>query len=53
MKISWNWLRELVELPAELGPKDVAARLKGQAVYATLVELLGAPVLPYLQSATP
>ncbi len=27
MKISWNWLRELVDLPAELGPKEVAARL--------------------------
>jgi phenylalanyl-tRNA synthetase beta chain len=27
MKISWNWLRELVELPAGLGPKEVATRL--------------------------
>jgi len=29
------------------------AKLKGQAVFTTLVELMGVPVLPYLQSATP
>jgi phenylalanyl-tRNA synthetase beta chain len=27
MKISWNWLQELLELPAGLGPQEVAARL--------------------------
>ena len=29
------------------------AKLKGQDVFTTLVELMGVPVLPYLQSATP
>src|SRR3954471_9578460 len=34
MKISWNWLRELVELPPGLGPQEVATRfgLSGVAV---------------------
>ena len=27
MKISWNWLRELVELPPGTGPVEVATRL--------------------------
>jgi transposase len=29
------------------------AKLKGQDVFTTLVELMGAPLLPYLESATP
>lgn len=32
MKISWNWLRELVELPSGLGPREVAARLSVSGV---------------------
>lgn len=32
MKISWNWLRELVELPAGLGPREVAARMSVSGV---------------------
>lgn len=32
MKISWNWLRELVELPAGLGPSEVAARMSVSGV---------------------
>lgn len=42
MKISWNWLRELVELPAELGPKDIALRLGLAGVAVDGVHPVGA-----------
>ncbi|MFO0578572.1 MAG: phenylalanine--tRNA ligase subunit beta [Polyangia bacterium] len=32
MKISWNWLRDFVELPPGIGPSEVAARLSVSGV---------------------
>lgn len=41
MKVSWNWLRELVKLDDGLGPHEAAARLSGAGVAVDAVTAIG------------
>jgi len=42
MKVSWNWLRELVKLDDAISPHDAAARLSGAGVAVDAVTAVGA-----------
>ena len=41
MKISWNWLRELVEIPASIGPNEVAERFGLSGIPVDGMHMLG------------
>jgi phenylalanyl-tRNA synthetase beta chain len=57
MRVSFRWLKELLEIPAELGPREVADRLTLVGLEVEAVTDLGAVlrgvVLGYIQSSTP